>query len=104
VLLRNALERRRELALLGAVGYRRRHFLLLLAAESASLLLAGLAVGGAAAALAVAPALYDSGARLPVSATGLVLLALVFVAGLLSTLVAARVATRAPLLQALRSE
>jgi ABC-type antimicrobial peptide transport system permease subunit len=104
VLLRNALERRRELALLGAVGYRRRHFLLMLAAESASLLLAGLAVGGAAAALAVAPALYDSGARLPVSATGLVLLALVFVAGLLSTLVAARVATRAPLLQALRSE
>ena len=41
VLLRNVLERRRELALLGAVGYRRRHFLLMVMAENALLLAAG---------------------------------------------------------------
>jgi hypothetical protein len=48
--------------------------------------------------------LADRGARVPVSTTGGVLLVLVFVAGLLSTVVAARLATRGPLLQALRSE
>ena len=42
VLLRNALERRRELALLEAVGYRRGHFLLMAVAEN-TLLLASLA-------------------------------------------------------------
>jgi hypothetical protein len=104
VLLRNALERRRELALLGAVGFRRRDFVLMLAAESATLLFGGLLIGGAAAALAVAPTLADRGLRAPVSSAGLLLLALVLIAGLLSTLVAARVATRAPLVAALRSE
>ena len=43
VLLRNVLERRRELALLGAVGYRRGHFLLMVAAENTLLLAGGLA-------------------------------------------------------------
>ena len=56
VLLRNVLERRRELALLGAVGYRRRHFLLMVMAENALLLAAGLMAGAVCAGLAIAPA------------------------------------------------
>ena len=47
VLLRNVLERRRELALLGAVGYRRSHFTLMVAAENALLLAGGLVAGAA---------------------------------------------------------
>ena len=104
VLLRNALERRRELALLGAVGYRRRHFLLMAAAENALLLAAGLATGALCAGLAIAPAIAERGGRLPLTSGGMLLLFAVFVTGLLSSFVAARAATRTPLLDALRSE
>jgi len=104
VLLRNALERRRELAMLGAVGYHRRHFLLMAAAENAVLLGAGLAIGALCAGLAIAPAVAERGGRLPWTSAALVLLFAVFVAGLLSSLIAARAAIRAPLLEALRSE
>jgi ABC-type lipoprotein release transport system permease subunit len=104
VLLRNALERRRELALLGAVGYERQHFLLMAAAENALLLAAGLVTGAVCAGLAVAPAVAERGGRLPLTIGGALLLFAVFVTGLLSSLVATRAATRAPLLDALRSE
>ncbi len=104
VLLRNALERRRELALLGAVGYRQRHFVVMLAAENALLLAGGLAIGAVCAALAIAPAVAERGGRLPLTSGGALLLFAVFVTGLLSSLVATRAATRAPLLTALRSE
>ncbi len=43
--LRNVIERRRELALLGAVGYRPGHFLLMTMAENALLLGGGLLAG-----------------------------------------------------------
>ena len=43
VLLRNVLERRRELALLGAVGYRRAHVFAIVLAENVLLLVWGLA-------------------------------------------------------------
>jgi ABC-type lipoprotein release transport system permease subunit len=104
VLLRNALERRRELALLGAVGYRQRHFVLMAAAENALLLAGGLAAGAVCAALAIAPAVAERGGRLPLTSGGALILFAVFVTGLLSSLVASRAATRAPLLDALRSD
>jgi hypothetical protein len=104
VLLRNVLERRRELALLGAIGYRRSHFLLMVAAENGVLLAGGVLAGAACAGLAIAPAILERGGRLPVSSGGILLLFGVFVTGLLSSLVATRVATRAPLLESLRSE
>jgi ABC-type lipoprotein release transport system permease subunit len=104
VLLRNALERRRELALLGAVGYRQRHFVLMAAAENALPLAAGLAAGALCAALAIAPAVAERGGRVPLTSGGALLLFAVFVTGLLSSLVATWAATRAPLLGALRSE
>jgi hypothetical protein len=104
VLLRNALERRRELALLGALGFRQRHFLLMTAAENALLLAGGLAAGALCAGIAIAPAVAERGGRLPLTSGGALLVFAVFVTGLLSSLVATRAATRAPLLDALRSE
>jgi putative ABC transport system permease protein len=104
VLLRNVLERRRELALLGAVGYRRSHFLAMVAAENTLLLAGGLVAGAACAALAITPAVMERGGRLPLTSGGALLLFAVFATGLLSSLVATRAATRAPLLDALRSE
>jgi putative ABC transport system permease protein len=104
VLLRNVLERRRELALLGAVGYERRHFLVMVVAENAMLLALGLVTGAVCAGLAIAPAIAERGGRLPLTSGGALLLFAVFVAGLLSSVVATRAATRAPLLTALRSE
>jgi len=104
VVLRNVLERRRELALLRAVGYERRAFLLMLLAETGSLLAAGLILGGSCALLAIAPALIERGGRLPVSASALLLLAAVSAAGVLTTMLAARAAIAGPLLQSLKSE
>ena len=89
VLLRNVLERRRELALLGAVGYRRRHFLLMLVAESLALLLAGLAIGAVSATVAVIPALLERGGRIPLSTGAGLLVLAVLTAGLVSTIAAA---------------
>jgi hypothetical protein len=104
VLLRNVLERRRELALLGAVGYRRDHVFTMIAAENALLLGCGLLIGAVSALVAIAPAVAERGGRVPLTAAGMLLLAAVLVVGVLSTLVATRAATRAPLLEALRAE
>jgi hypothetical protein len=103
VLLRNVLERRRELALLEAVGYRRAHVGVLILAENALLLSSGLAVGALSAALAVAPAVAERGGRL-LSSRGAFLLLAVLATGLLSSVVALVAAARAPLLSSLRSE
>ncbi len=104
VLLRNALERRRELALLGAVGYRRSHFGAMVLAENVLLLAVGLAAGAAAASLAIAPAIAERGGRLPLTSGGVLLLFSVFMTGLLSSAIATRAVTHAPLLTSLRSE
>jgi hypothetical protein len=104
VLLRNVLERRRELALLGAVGFRPRHVAAMVLAENALLLAGGLASGVLCAWLAIAPALAERGSRLPFTFGGAVLVASVFLAGLLSSVVALRAAIGMPLLATLRSE
>jgi ABC-type antimicrobial peptide transport system permease subunit len=104
VLLRNVLERRRDLALLGAVGYRKAHVFAIVLAENLLLLGWGLAVGAFCALVAVVPALLDRGGRLPATSGGWVLVAAVFVAGLLSSIVATRAVLRGSLLAALRAE
>src|SRR5207245_1285535 len=65
ILLRNVLERRRELALLRAVGYRPRHLVEMVLAENVLLLLLGLATGTACALLAIAPAVSLRGGERP---------------------------------------
>ena len=103
VLLRNVLERRRELALLRAVGYNARHLSLLVLAENAFLLFGGLLAGTTCALVAIAPAWIERGGGLPVASLA-VLLVLVVAAGLSASLAATVAAVRSPLLRALRTE
>ncbi len=104
VLLRNVLERKRELALLGAVGYRRAHVMTMVVAENVVLLVAGLAAGAISAALAIAPAVAARGSTLPFTSGSALLMIAVLATGLLSSVIAIRAATRMPLLASLRSE
>ena len=104
VLLRNVLERRRELALLGAVGFRGSHVLTMVVAENLLLLGCGLLAGAICAGLAIAPAIAERGGRFPLTSSGALLLFGVFITGLVSSIVAMNAATRAPLLSSLRSE
>jgi ABC-type lipoprotein release transport system permease subunit len=103
ILLRNVLERRRELALLRALGYTRSDFLTMVVAENVWLLVCGLLIGTCCALLAIAPMFLDRGGRLPIATlTGLLLG--VLATGLLASLGATAAALRSPLLPALRAE
>jgi len=103
VLLRNVLERRRDLGVLRAVGYTPRHLATMVAGENVFLLLRGTTIGAASALLAILPAIASRGWRLPSGSTGW-LLTSVLLAGLAASLLATRIALRTPLLEALRSE
>ena len=103
VVLRNVLERRGELALLLAVGFRPPALRWLVLSEHGVLLVLGMVVGAGAAAIAVWPALADPRSELPVRSLALTLLA-VLVNGGLWTLLATWLALRGRLLDALRSE
>jgi ABC-type antimicrobial peptide transport system permease subunit len=103
VLLRNVLERRRELALLRAFGYRPVHFFAMVMAENATLLAGGLFAGTVSALLAIAPVIWARGGQLPVASLVL-LVGSVLTVGLLASVAATAAALRAPLLPALRSE
>ena len=103
VLLRNVLERRREMALLRATGYQRSHLVRAVVAESACLLGAGLAIGLICALVAIGPAYAERGEGLPIGAT-LGLLAAVAVSGLVSTLLATRAVGSSELLPSLKHE
>jgi ABC-type antimicrobial peptide transport system permease subunit len=101
VLLRGVWERRGELALLRALGFRRSALGWLVLAENAYLLALGLGVGVLAALLAVAPHLAGGevlGLRL------FALLGLVLLVGLAAGAAAVMSTLRAPLLPALRRE
>jgi hypothetical protein len=104
VLVRNVLERRRELALLGAVGYRRWHFQLMMMAENGFLLASGLVAGTFCAGLAIAPAIAERGGTLPLTSVGGLTLFAVLVTGLVSSIIATKAAVGEPLLESLRSE
>jgi ABC-type antimicrobial peptide transport system permease subunit len=103
VLLRNVLERRRELALLRAVGYNAGHLALMVLAENAFLLLTGVMIGTSCALVAIAPAWLERGGGVPVVSLA-VLLGVVVATGLIASLAATVAALRSPLLLALRTE
>jgi ABC-type antimicrobial peptide transport system permease subunit len=103
VMFRNVLERRRELALLRAVGFNAGNVSTMILAEAAFLLGAGLLAGVVCATIAIAPAWLGRGGTLPGSGLAL-LLAGVVVAGLLSSFVATRAALSGEMLGSLRSE
>ena len=103
ILLRNVLERRRELALMRAVGYNSQHFTLMIVAENVVLLLAGLVTGVFCAFLAISPVLITRHAGFSNPSLGLLLLG-VLLAGLTASILATWATLRAPLLAALRAE
>lgn len=101
VVLRNVLERRGELALLRAVGWKRETLNRLIFIEHAALALVGLGIGVTAGLIAIVPSLRE--AQAPLSSLGLTLLA-VALSALLWTYAATKVALRGALLDALRNE
>jgi ABC-type lipoprotein release transport system permease subunit len=103
ILLRNVLERRKELALLRAIGFRPRHLAQMVIAENLLLLLLGLATGACCALLAVAPAIGSRGGRLPILSI-VALLGTVLATGTAASLIATAAVVRSPVLAALRSE
>jgi len=103
VLWRNVLERRGELALMRALGYRRMALGLMVLAENSALLLSGLAAGVVSAMLAVAPHALSSPAGIPWTSLALTLVAVALV-GTLAGIVAIVPALSSPLLPALRKE
>lgn len=103
VLLRNALERRRELALLRAAGYGAREVGRLLLFENLALLGAGLTAGAVCAVVAIGPALVERESLAPAAPiAGIV--SLIFAGGAGATWLAVRAALHAPLMESLRSE
>lgn len=102
VLARNVLERRRELALLRAVGYGQAQVSRLVLSEHLMLLAAGMIAGALAALVAILPALIDRG--MPGGWTLPAWLAGIFAVGALATILAGRVALDRPLVAELRSE
>lgn len=103
VVLRNVLERRGELALLQAVGFRKGALHWLVLAEHGGLLVLGLVGGVVSALLAVAPSLTAPGQGLPLDLLQWIVGG-ILVSGLFWTWLASMAALRGPLLPALRSE
>ncbi len=103
VLARNVLERRRELALLAAVGYRRSNLATMILAENALILVGGLAIGAACAVIAIIPAIASRGGH--VAALSMAAwLAIILATGIAAVSAATLVMVRQPLLASLRSE
>lgn len=103
ILLRNLLERRRELALLRAIGYRKQVLAFMVVAENVVLLILGLAGGTICALLAILPAMHARGGSFPLTMIGLLLTGVMF-SGVASSILAVTAALRSPLLVSLKSE
>jgi ABC-type antimicrobial peptide transport system permease subunit len=103
VLARNVLERRRELALLGAVGFTSRHLRTLVTSESVLLVGTGVVIGTVAALVAIAPAVIERASSLPFGSLALLLITVV-ATGLLASVAAARLAMTTSVVESLKSE
>jgi ABC-type antimicrobial peptide transport system permease subunit len=103
VVMRNLQERRGEMALMLALGFRRGALNRMALGEHAALLGMGLLAGGFAAVTAVAPVVIASHARPPVLPL-LLTCGAVWLNGILWTWIAARFALRGRLLDSLRNE
>jgi hypothetical protein len=103
VVARNVLERRGEMALLRAVGFRLSSIRWLVFSEHGLLLGLGLAAGTLSAVVAVLPVLRSPGADVPYGST-ILLLAAVAISGTLWVWLASRLVVRGRILEALRNE
>ena len=103
VVLRNVLDRRGELAMLRAVGFRKNTLSRMLLYEHWALLAAALMIGVLAALVAVMPALRAPGADVPGLSLGLTVAAIA-VSGMIWVALATRIALGGEMLDALRNE
>jgi putative ABC transport system permease protein len=103
VMLRNVLERRSELALLRAVGFRDLLLAAMVLCENALLLGWGLATGALSALLAMLPHLVSTGADVPWRDVA-VIVGIVFFVGMAAALAAVRASLKTPVLATLRAE
>jgi len=103
VLLRSALERRSEFALMLATGFTRGDLARLLVTEHGALLLAGMAWGTLSALVAVAPQLASAQSQVNWPQLAFVLISIPII-GLFACAVAARSTVRGSLIEALREE
>ncbi|MFT7643857.1 MAG: putative ABC transport system permease protein, partial [Pirellulaceae bacterium] len=103
VQLRSVLERRTEMALMQATGFRRSRLAWMVMLENFSLLLTGLATGTIAALLSILPHLFLGEANVPIrDLAGL--LFIVLVVGTFAGFMGVRATLNAPLVTALRGE
>lgn len=103
VVLRNLLERRGELAMLRAVGFERSRIRRMVFYEHWGLMLAGLLCGGIAAMVAVIPALHSPAGQVPYVPL-LATVTIIALSGAIWVWLAATLALRGQLLDALRHE
>ena len=103
VQLRSVLERRQELALLRAAGFRRSRLASMVMLENSFLLFGGLLTGILAALLAVWPHMVFGNASVPVRNLA-IMLGIILVVGFISGFAAVRATLKAPLLSALRGD
>ncbi len=104
VMFRNVLERRRELALLRAVGFDRSRVSTMILAETLFLLVTGLMAGAGSAAIAIAPAWLSRGGSTGPGIGLIALLIAVALAGVASSIAATRAALGGRVLDGLRAE
>lgn len=103
VQIRNVVERRSELALMRAAGFRRARLAGMVLQENIALLIGGLLSGLIAAMVAIVPYMILGGASVPLFDLTITL-AVILLTGVLSSLTSVRTTLRAPLLAALRGD
>ena len=103
VLARNVLERRREIGLLTAVGYAPSNVRSMVLSEGLALVLGGLLLGTACAVIAILPALRDRAQSMPIGSLASLLMGVV-ITGAIASLVAIKLTTRTPVVDAIKSE
>ena len=102
VQVRSIIERRGELALMRAIGFRPARLSRMVLWENSILLLAGLGIGIFAAGVAVFPHWFSGGANVPWESLAM-LLGTVLLVGIVSGGIAVRAALRAGMVSALRA-
>ena len=103
MLARNVLERRREIGLLRAVGYSPADIRGMVLSEGMILVTGGLVLGAGCAIVAIIPALRDRAQSLPLVNLGGLLIA-VFVTGAIASLLAIKLTSQTPVVEAIKSE
>src|SRR5439155_3475342 len=103
VQLRSVFERRKELALMRAAGFRRSRLAEMVLLENLLLLIGGLALGTIAALVAVLPQMLLGAAHIPLGDLA-IMLGVVLIAGVATGFIAVRATLKAPVVGALRGE